>query len=368
MKQLGGEERGQRWRHPRAIVLAAGLAATVSLGGAGDAGTPNGSPCGPSASSPTGLMMQSERAEFTYLRGTDTVRYVHRVEFRNRGPNRRLGLFLDLVDASTGDERSGPPSVVVQVDDRPVPVHCDTIGDLFRFHWSFAPSRTRFTVETRTAFTWLMDACSAPDYHLEWRPADSSAFDVSAATREVVFRFEPAVSLMAVGTWTEGALFERGALRWRWQGSSPSAFDVWIDSEFADEHTDLFPGPCAPDHGLENSYYEIFSRSCEKSEFDAMEPADSLTADMRAWVGYTRGNTRSAINSLRARHRLAPLDTTSTGEPPLAQQGLADSTLAGLNPVERWNLRYAVGLMWALDVTQPPSAIVARVNRVEPPR
>ena len=81
MKQLEAKKRGPSWRHPRAIVLAAGLAATVPFGAAGVAGTPNGSPCGPSASSPTGLTMQSERTEFTYLRGTDTVRFVHRAEF-----------------------------------------------------------------------------------------------------------------------------------------------------------------------------------------------------------------------------------------------------------------------------------------------
>ena len=59
------------------MVLAAGLAATVSFGAAANGWTPSGFPCGPSASSPTGLPMQSERTKFTYLRDADCVHVAH---------------------------------------------------------------------------------------------------------------------------------------------------------------------------------------------------------------------------------------------------------------------------------------------------
>src|SRR6266513_3395239 len=248
-------------------------------------------------------------------------------------------------------EPFGAPTFAVEVDGRPVAAHCDTIGDIFRFKWPLtAPTRHSVTVEAAATFPWAAHACEAPDHRIEWRSAADAVFDVFGAIREMVFRFVPTVSFMAVESWTDTARFEKGTVTWRWHGHGIQAFDLYFDSEYADEHTELFPGRyrLPSDKGLDNSYFEIFSRSCEESELDLDGGTDSLSTPARIWVEDARSECRSVISSLSQLHGLATLDTTSAGTlPPLSQPGLGDAALSTLNAVERRNLRYAVGLMWA---------------------
>lgn len=360
---------------------AAGLAffGMLYLAAFASAGTPHGRPGGISAAAPTGLTMRRERTELTFLRDSARVLYVSRAELVNPGRERRLELRLDFVDASgryvdfavEHGPPHGAPTFEVRVDGRPVLATCDTIGDMHRLRWSFtAARRGRIAVEARAAFPWIANACAAPDHQMDWRPVDGSVIDVSDATREMVFRFVPPVSFMAVETWTDSAVFERGAVRWRWHGRAIEAFDLQYDSEFADEHTELFPGPyrLSWDQGLANRYFEVFTRTCEKSDLDLDEGRDSLSTAGRSWVEDARSSCRSVILSLRARHALAPLDTASSGLPPLGQPGLADSALSALNPVERRNLRYAVGMMWALDTSKTAEEIFARAQWISPGR
>ena len=361
------------------VIALIGLACAVGIA---RSETPHGCPTGISAAAPTGLTMRSERTELTYLRDSARVVYQSRAVLWNPGFQRQVELRIDFADAQGYYDYAdgslaygkpyGAPTFAVRVDDRPVAAHCDTIGDSFRFHWSLAaPKHGSLAVQAEATFPWTADACAAPDHRIEWRPADDAVFDVAGAIREMVFRFVPTVSFMAVDSWTDGAAFERGSVTWRWRGHGLQAFDLLFDPEYADEHTELFSDRyrLLTDKGLDNSYFEIFSRSCEESDLDPDEGTDSLSTPARAWVEDARSRCRAVISSLSKLHALARLDTTSSGTlPPLAQPDLSDAALSALNAVERRNLRYAVGLMWALDPTKNASAILARVNQVTPGR
>jgi hypothetical protein len=326
--------------------------------------------------------MRSERTELTFLRDSTRVTYRSRVALSNPGPKRRVELRIDFIDAQghydyargilDGGPPFGAPTFAVKVDDRHVAARRDSVGDMFRFRWSLtAPRRGSVTVEAEATFPWTASACEAPDHQMLWRAADDAAFEVSDAAREMIFRFVPAVSFMAVESWTDSAQFERGTVTWRWHGHGFEEFDIRFDSEYADEHTELFPGRyrLSTDKGLDNSYFEVFSRNCEESDLSLDEGSDRLSPAARIWVEDARRNCRSAISSLSLRHTLAPLDTTSSSTtPPLEQPGLSDPALSTLNAVEKRNLRYAVGLMWALDPTKNASAILARAGQVRPDR
>ena len=326
--------------------------------------------------------MRSEQTGLTFLRDSARVVYQSHLVLSNPGPARRIELRVDFTDAQgyyNYAERSlaygepyGTPTFTVKVDDHFVAAHSDTVGNTFRFAWWLTvPKRGSVSIEAEATFPWTANACEAPDYRIEWRPADDAVFDVSRATREVVFQFVPAVSFMAVESWTDSAQFERGTVTWRWRGHRIQAFDLYFDSEHADEHTELFSGRyrLQMDRGLDNSYFEIFSRSCEESDLALDEGKETLSAPAQAWVEGARSECRSVVSSLSSLHALAPLDTTSSGVvPPLTQAGLSDAALSALNVVERRNLRYAVGLMWALDPTKTAGAVIARANRVRPDR
>lgn len=326
--------------------------------------------------------MRSERTELTFLRDSARVVYRSRLVLSNPGSKRQVELRVDFSDAggyydyATGSlyygATLGAPTFAVRVDNRPVATRCDTVGNLFRFRWLLGVSRRgAVTVDAAATFPWTPDDCVYPDYRMEWRPADDGVFSVSNATREMVFRFDPAISLMAVDSWTDGGQFEGGAVAWLWHGHGIERFDVSFDSWLAEEHTDLFPGryPLPKEEGYGNDYFEIFSRNCEISDLELDGGKDSLSAQGRAWVEQARSECRWAISWFSRRHSLAPLDTSSSAVvPPLAQPGLGDSALSALNAVERRNLRYAVGLMWALDLTRNAPAILQRTARVRPGR
>src|SRR5947207_2685405 len=82
--------------------------------------------------------------------------------------------------------------------------------------------------EPTALFRWEREDCASPPFRLGWRVSSDSVFDVNHAEREVVFRFDPAVSLMAVRNWGDSSVFERGVLTWKWRGTAPA---FWIGYE-----------------------------------------------------------------------------------------------------------------------------------------
>src|SRR5262245_14932691 len=310
--------------------------------------------------------MRKETTNFTFFRQADSVRYVCRAELWNPGPKRRVALFLEFRDAwcpndAVEGEPCIPPSVTVSANGRAVTVRRGENPYQVCFGVE-APGHGTVVVEGMSWFRWERADCIPVDHSMGWKVSEDSAFSVDGAEREVVFRFAPPVSLMSVAGYADGAVFERGALTWRWRGKA-RGFDIGFDSLLEDENTEAFQGryTLPLDYQWDHEYLGWTGSSCERDEIDFAGTEgvpDSLTSEMRTWVEDYRKEALSAVTQICARHGLTPPSSR-----PGAMQDLGADALAALNPVERSNLRFALALMPILDVSKRPTAILADMEK-----
>ena len=352
------------WGREQVAAALAGMVLMLSAGEVSHAGTPNGYPGGFSSHGLTGLTIRQERTEFTFHTRSDSIWYVTRVRFWNPGGARSTSLFLDFRDAqwagASDPSEISPPAVSITVNGRPVTPAQGESPFQYRFGLD-SPARREVEVRATALFRWEREDCASPPFRLGWRVSSDSVFDVSHAEREVVFRFDPAVSLMAVRNWGDSSVFERGVLTWKWRGTAP-AFWIGYEPDLADEYIESFPGRYTiPLCYLWDHEYLGYDSSCEIPDIDWAGREgypDSMTAEIRAWVESYRQDATSVIEAVCAHH----------GVSPGAADSLVSKGLHALNPVEQRNLRFALALVPILDVTEKPTTILRKMEAIWPGR